>query len=933
MNKNHLLFIYILFLHLAFSPIVKADNIVRPWRSTTEIVKAGESFEAWFNADAGQSIDGIELRGPFNTVECEYSVMSGEWEYDPLSKNTYNKQITILVPSDTPAERYDLVLQTSAGEKISHGGVKVVKDFQESYYVMHISDGHIFQNGYDPLTLLGRKTEMIKMANIIGCEIIIETGDNMYNVRNHPEREVIYFQGNENDNILGMADATGATFITPGDHEGYAGNAWENSTVEINADFVNDYWGLQNSCFKYGNGRFMLLNNAWDVSKTSGKDHQYQTDDAVSWLGNDGAGGNFFLTAGHCYDKMHEFVHASQPLSLVLAGDKHHIRTNNPYPFDDGSPAIAYVAGSIRDHFEFNLFKINNTDGSYEAVSGTNAVVEVLAGGNQDDRSTWQSYLTLSYEYSNNGTALENTATLVNQFGFSVEKARVRFVMPKDYDFMVSDGVLEQHFLGDEFQVYDVSVDLPANSTVTVSIGDADLCPDDPDKTEPGNCGCGIEEGTCINYPLTVNNASGGGSYYPYEQVFITADEPVEGHLFDKWVIESGSPFIADINASSTDVRLETGEAVISATYKEILLTDEASFKSQFIPPIGKEETVTAMVTMKNTGTSSWTKTDGYILKDLTGLALTNWSVNGIELEDGEVIEPDQTKTFEFQIQGPSEDGFYPFQWQMQKNDEGFGEESPNQLILIGGTVNPLEDCEDLSGWNTSGTLSLNSIDKKQGEQCFVYEGNKAEEYKKKFAPVIETSASVDHSMLEFWYFVSDASLLQSNKNQFEIGSGGVADTNEFGWTLLGLRSGWNYIRLPFSQANKIGNPDLKNINWLRLYNFKDKTISTKLDGIILKNDVSQVGIEDIVAGGRINIFPNPVKSKLYIGMNLIFMADVDLRLVNLDGQQVINTVVKQKLSPGNNQLAIETDHLPKGVYLLQLMINNSPYSQKVLVQ
>lgn len=100
------------------------------------------------------------------------------------------------------------MLLTSGGEKISYGGVKVVKDYQQSYYLMHMSDGHIYQSGYDPLILLARKTEMIKMANIIGCEIIIETGDNMYNVRNHPEREIPYFKGVDEEGILGMADAS-----------------------------------------------------------------------------------------------------------------------------------------------------------------------------------------------------------------------------------------------------------------------------------------------------------------------------------------------------------------------------------------------------------------------------------------------------------------------------------------------------------------------------------------------------------------------------------------------------------------------------------------------------------------------------------------------------------------------------------------------------
>jgi predicted MPP superfamily phosphohydrolase len=104
-------------------------------------------------------------------------------------------------------------LKTSTGDEVSYGNVKVVKEFKADYYIMHISDGHIYQSGYDPITLLARKSAMIDIANIMDCQIIIETGDNMYNVRNHPEREVDYFLGIESEGIKGMAKARAATFL------------------------------------------------------------------------------------------------------------------------------------------------------------------------------------------------------------------------------------------------------------------------------------------------------------------------------------------------------------------------------------------------------------------------------------------------------------------------------------------------------------------------------------------------------------------------------------------------------------------------------------------------------------------------------------------------------------------------------------------------
>lgn len=144
----------ILLLLISYSITALCGNIVYPWRATTAILKSGESFEVWFNADAGQTVNSIQLNGPYNTVSTTINIISGNWVYDPMSGNFYNNKITVILPKDTPADRYDLVLNTSTGTVTSPGGVKVVKEYKDEYYIMHISDGHLFQGGYDSDVLL-----------------------------------------------------------------------------------------------------------------------------------------------------------------------------------------------------------------------------------------------------------------------------------------------------------------------------------------------------------------------------------------------------------------------------------------------------------------------------------------------------------------------------------------------------------------------------------------------------------------------------------------------------------------------------------------------------------------------------------------------------------------------------------------------------------
>ena len=69
---------------------VYASKIIRPWRATTAIVKAGESFEVWFDADSGQTVNSVVLKGDYNSVNTSINVKTGSWEYDKTSENRYD---------------------------------------------------------------------------------------------------------------------------------------------------------------------------------------------------------------------------------------------------------------------------------------------------------------------------------------------------------------------------------------------------------------------------------------------------------------------------------------------------------------------------------------------------------------------------------------------------------------------------------------------------------------------------------------------------------------------------------------------------------------------------------------------------------------------------------------------------------------------------
>jgi len=444
-------------------------KIVYPWRATTAIVKAGEPFEVWFDADENQKVESVELVGPYSKVQARMDPVKGNWVYDNLSSNTYDTLISVMVPAGTPADRYTLLLHTTSGDEKSSGAVKVIKAFRDQYYVMQWSDAHRWQGGHDGMHTMRKISEMLKIANIMDPEIIIETGDNMYNVRNHPEREASYFHGFPEQGILGMHDTPAATFMVAGNHDSPNNSYTKDAGVAETARFYNTFYGLNVYNFSYGNGRFCIFNDAWGMDAVKVPS---QGAAAVAWLDTVGRG-NFVLSAAHIKDELFKPFDDAVDADLGLVGHNHHIAHENPRMIN-GKPML-FIAGSIRDkaNFEFNLFRVDNLTGAYEPVGGTDGRCQVIL--NQDaaiiaDSNRWIPNLERSFEKENDGSSVVNAVVITNRYSFPIVGAKVRFVMPKGRTYAVSQGVVEQAFDGDSVRVVDVRVFISANSTIAIKI-------------------------------------------------------------------------------------------------------------------------------------------------------------------------------------------------------------------------------------------------------------------------------------------------------------------------------------------------------------------------------------------------------------------------------------------------------------------------------
>src|SRR3989344_7015887 len=107
--------------------------------------------------------------------------------------------------------------------------------------------------------------------------------------------------------------------------------------------------------------------------------------------------------------------------------------------------------------------------------------------------------------------------------------------------------------------------------------------------------------------------------------------------------------------------------------------TNNASFVSQSVPTsVDAGKTLQASITMKNTGTTYWTESNGYRLGSQSPRDNTIWGTGRIVLAPVESIAPGKSKTFTYTFTAPSTTGTYAFQWRMLR---GKGEKDVRRVF------------------------------------------------------------------------------------------------------------------------------------------------------------------------------------------------------------------------------------------------------------
>jgi hypothetical protein len=242
-----------------------------------------------------------------------------------------------------------------------------------------------------------------------------------------------------------------------------------------------------------------------------------------------------------------------------------------------------------------------------------------------------------------------------------------------------------------------------------------------------------------------------------------------------------------------------------------------------------------------------------------------------------------------------------------------------------------IDHCDVSTGWSSNNGLSVNNEDHLEWGACLEMTGSETNEFKKSFSPPIETRATIENGYLQFWYYVSDVTKFDS-KNQVEIGSGGKNDVDEFNWNIHSkLTNGWNLLKLKFSEAGispSGANPDLRAINWMRIYHWKTGELSTRIDGIQVIDPTVNTSTDTKEMREQMDGFyllPNPST-----GIVQIVLSNesefFNIRIFDLQGRTVLVSTCDQKTTE------LDLSHIKKGIYIVSLSNACRTVSQKLII-
>lgn len=460
--------------HFALSPTdtipPKGDTLTviqRPLLNIPALITTGDTLDIECQADPATTGWAAQLQYELNQVPL--TILSSSYDATTLWW-TLEAQI----PAVSLYELYDLIVTADGGiADTTQNAVRVIPEFRDDYYFVHITDTHLpthlyyFEQGADTdSSEMVDLREVMADINIINPEFVLLTGD----VINEGELEDYLNRRYYTRTQRLLAESQVPIYVTSGNHDiggwdatpvpdGTARRDWWRffGWKRLNDPPPGAPWYTQNYSFDYGPVHYVGLEaydnyDGWRWEIYGGESF---TSGQMQWLSDDlaAASGSVSEVLFYHYDFSNQINLNSLGVEMALWGHIHR---------DEGSISSP----------PYDLATDNTCDGarSYRLIRVQDGYLlptaTVSAGPSGEN-------LNVQYTPANDGMHSHVTAEITNNLDERFEYAQLRFLMPHEgADVQVTGGTLVQVDSSGSPDVYYVAVDILPSSmdTVTVTI-------------------------------------------------------------------------------------------------------------------------------------------------------------------------------------------------------------------------------------------------------------------------------------------------------------------------------------------------------------------------------------------------------------------------------------------------------------------------------
>jgi len=439
--------------------------IMRPILSMPSIVPRGDTLEidcAASGSTTGWAASLIyrELNFPLSVVSALFPPSLERWK------------IKAVIPEEVPIELYDLAVTASGGvTDTTANAVQVIDAFQSDFYFVHVTDTHLVTHLYweDPGSESDSSEsldfrEVIRDINLINPAFVLFTGD----LVNEGELEDFEYRRYFTRSQKLLMELEVPVYIVAGNHDvgGWTSTPPSDGTARRNwwrffgwpyldDPPTGDPGRTHDYSFDYGSCHFVGMEAYinYDSWRSSIYGSESFRSEQLTWLQNDlaAASGSDLQILFYHYDFQTQLNLSSLSVDLALWGHIHRDQGSlTGWPLDIATESVCDGERAYR------MVRLSGTTITPSPTSWTGSSGEKL---------------NISFSSPNDGTASNNSATIVNNQSQGFEHSMVRFYMVDDgSSYSVTNGNLLQSVQTDSVVVCYVGVDVLPNSSQTVYV-------------------------------------------------------------------------------------------------------------------------------------------------------------------------------------------------------------------------------------------------------------------------------------------------------------------------------------------------------------------------------------------------------------------------------------------------------------------------------